>query len=134
MGISTDAILAYGWEIYNDGDAEWLVPTAGISEWWAEDSTDEYGDEEGFADQLERALKNIPGVSYQTHCHHDHAVYMLVAFSATAWRGQPTYPNLAELEAKRVTEGWDNKLRHAATTLGLEPATPPAWLLASYQG
>lgn len=134
MGISTDAILAYGWEIYNDGDSEWLLPTAGVSEWWAEDSTDENGYEEGFGDQLDRALKNIPNVGYATHCHHDHAVYILTTYATTAWRGQPVALDLTELEAKRIAEGWDAQLGHAAIMLGLEPTNPPGWILASYRG
>lgn len=157
MGQSTDAILAYGYDL--GGEEEWKLQEAGeygeLPElpWYSEDDEDFQGDAEahllkviaGFTEtwsrenegyrERERAAKERLGVQIDTHCSGNYPMYLLAAKIITASRGDAKDIDLASLTSQPVSEDWDEKLRAALQALGITPNQDKAkWLLCSYWG
>jgi hypothetical protein len=155
MGQSTDAILAYGYDL---GGAEgWNLQ--GLGEYgempalgWYDPENDDAGFEEaamdtmlasvgftetdwradGYRDRKAAAQQRI-GVELVSHCSSEYPMYVLAAKSTTAWRGSPKLFDPAELGT--VPAEWDDKLRAALAVLGLTPTQERArWVLCSDWG
>ena len=151
MGTSTDAILAYGYDL---GTEEWNIH-----------EVDEYGgpnipwfDNEAhnadFAEAVERQLLAAAGftetdwsadgyfqrqrqalaswgVELVAHCHIDSPGYILAGHHVNAWRGDPQTVDLTELAG--LQQAADERLARALAALGFTPVQEaPAWFLASY--
>jgi hypothetical protein len=142
MGTSTDAILSYGFEIHTPDDG-WLThePEDHIeaqpwhkAKCYCDDNADYECDcEPEISEILSEALKDTP-LSVEYHCHHDHPVHMIVAYTTTAWRGDPKHLNLTALEQARTEGQWDKHLAAACQRLGITPKQTPHWILSSYWG
>lgn len=143
MGVSTDALLAYGFDV--GGPEDWRVREAdGDPNWtpaWCDNDEDAGGDVEEAASILDtlclaRRWPTVLGesaVRLETHGHPDYPGYLLVAHVMTAYRGTAQVIDRSELERLRVVEDWDGRLNAACKTLGITPVQErPAWLLASY--
>lgn len=157
MGQSTDALLAYGYDL--GGDEGWkledcgeygelpelpwldendddfqsaaerhlLAEIAGFTERWAKGS-------EGYWDR-EREAKARVGVQFDTYCSGNYPMYLLATKVITVHRGSVKDIDMAELAVEPEMNGWDEKLRAALTALGITPQqAEPRWLLASYWG
>lgn len=155
MGVSTDAILAYGYDL---GDP---------AEGWKVKETGEYGslnvpwfdpedDEADFMDAVEKRLLASAGftetdwrvdgyftrrsaalgsfgVEVVSHCHHDYPMFILAAHHITVHRGSVGTVDLGGLAA--LQEDADARLARVLTALGLTPTQQaPAWLLVSDWG
>ena len=152
MGTSTDAILAYGYDL-GDPESGWKVQEAdeygGLTVDWYDEGGDFMDAVEkrllaaaGFTEtdwqvdgyfQRKREALAIFGVKAVSHCHHDYPMYILAAHSMTAYRESPKTVGLAELLA--LQEDADARLARALEVLGLTPTQEsPAWLLASDWG
>lgn len=88
MGVSTDAVLFYGFELSEDLRKEGLS-VDDISfiehEGWEERFHQAMGKPEEFAFQT--AEKHARGCSGDWHCHMDHPIYFLCAWKIEAHRG-----------------------------------------------
>ncbi|PPS86442.1 hypothetical protein [Streptomyces sp. MH60] len=125
MGVSTDAILAYGYEL-PEFDPEELE--------WVEEDEDGYTD---FHDSVEKRLRaaGVEGVSVTSHCSVDYPMYLLTTTERRSWRGSVGKVDAHEMVARPVSEGWDAKLDAAMKALGLtSPQERPSWLLVSDWG
>lgn len=81
----------------------------------------------------ETAVKERLGVWLESYCSGDYPMYILATYETTVYRGDTKLLDMAALEARRAAEGWDEKLAHALSVLGLTPTQEqPGWLLASY--
>jgi hypothetical protein len=145
MGVSTDAILAYGYDLGDpasrEGNPEWydddedgdidfseqamnilLAKLAGFTETdWKVD---------GYWTRKEEAKESL-GFNIITHCSYDYPMYILcIEPHYRAWRGDAVEipHNLG------YTPEWDSKLDQAVEILGLKVAERPSWLLASLWG
>lgn len=143
MGVSTDALLVYGFDLGGPG-VGWLVHEASGDDRWAPawcDPEHAYG-VLGPAEVELRALGDQRGwptvfgesaVRLETHGHPNFPGYLLVAHVVTAYRGTAQVIDRSELERLRFVEDWDGRLNAACETLGITPVQErPAWLLASY--
>lgn len=154
MGVSTDAILAYGYDL-------------GSGEEWKVKETCEYGslnlpwydpedDDADFMEAVEKKLLSAAGftetdweadgyftrerealatfgVEVVSHCHHDYPMFILAAYSITSHRGWVGAVDLGELV--ELQEDADARLARALDALGLAPTQEaPAWLLVSDWG
>lgn len=153
MGVSTNAILLYG---YNLGGCE--------GEWKVRE-TDEYGalvldwydwdHEDGFIGQAENRLlaasgftetdwradgyfdrrreaENALGVEFGFYCSDNCPMYALATHMTTVSRGNIEQIDPDAMIRGPVEHGWDAKLRNALTVLGLTPTQEQAaWLLCS---
>lgn len=155
MGTSTDAILAYGYDLGAEED-EWKVQEVGEYGglnvgWWADE--DEDGDfieaaenrllaangftetdwqVDGYFKRRDEALAAL-GVAIVSHCSREVPMYILAAHSTTAHRGSPKTIDPSSLVA--LQEGADARLARALEALGITPTQEaPAWLLASDWG
>lgn len=155
MGMSTDAILAYGYDL-GGGDG-WKIN--GLGEYGELPTIDWYDPEsdEDFEEAIERRLlaqianftetdwrvdgyharKNAAkaqlGVKLVSHCSSEYPMWVLAAHSTTAWRGSPHLFDPAELGT--VPPAWDDKLRAALAALGVTPTQErPQWVLCSDWG
>lgn len=157
MGTSTDAILAYGYEL--GGPEEWHLAEASgeygelVLPWYDEDSdadfidaaqkllsastgfTEEWSEgNDGYFDR-KRAAEARLGVVIDCHGHGDFPIYILAAHATTARRGQSEVINMAALTTAATEQAWDAKLAAAIQTLGITPTQDqPRWLLCSYWG
>jgi len=125
MGVSTDAILAYGYAL-PEVDPEELD--------WVDEDEDGYFD---FGTAVEERLvaAGIEGVHITTHCSVDYPMYLLTTYSRTSWRGDVGRVDAHEMVARPPAEGWDVKLDAAMTALGLTcDQERPSWLLCSDWG
>ncbi len=162
MGRSSDAILAYGYDL-GGGDEEWKIH-----------QTDEYGsirpdqftwydedDEDGsveFIEQAENRLlvasgftetdwevdgyfarkreaKERLGVKFRTYCSGEDSMYVLAAKVITVSWGDSELLDLPALMSEPAENGWDEKLRAAIEVLGITPKQEqPGWVLCSYWG
>lgn len=129
MSTSTDAILAYGYDLGDEPDfgfADGEVPT-----WWDDEQED-------FADAAHARLDQeglaTIGVQVVTHCSDSAPKWILAAHVTEAVRGYPRAVSLDDMLADPVRGRWDDKLAWAVETLGLKVQQPPEWLLASYWG
>ncbi len=164
MGVSTDGILAYGYDL--DGQDGLNVAEAQASptndgylktSWYDaehDEITDEDGDELGtiaiLTKRLYDTIPNAPvveyeyeredpvkdhyGVWFEGHCSGEYPMYILTTHVVTARRGYPQTLDFTELEAKRLRENWDAKLARALAVLEVTPLVPASWLLASDWG
>lgn len=158
MGTSTDAILAYGYDLgaeenlqareaqESEGNPYGYLKTA-----WYDAENEEM--DEGIVERMTRVLyEAIPGapaveyawecedpvkehygVWFQSHCSGEYAMWILTTSVTRAYRGSPKPVDTFVLEREPVEEGWDGKLETALRVLGITPLQEkPAWLLASY--
>ncbi|MDP5310402.1 hypothetical protein [Streptomyces poriferorum] len=160
MGQSTNAILAYGynlggeegWELEGVGEygemptLDWYSPnnedgddfqTAAETKLLAEIAgfTEQWHSKnEGYFDR-ERAAKARLGVEFDTHCSGDYPMYLLATKVITVHRGSVEGIDPNGLAAQPQQNGWDDKLRTALQVLGITPTQGQAkWLLCSYWG
>ncbi|MFE2556003.1 hypothetical protein ACFXGT_08195 [Streptomyces sp. NPDC059352] len=151
MGQSTNAMLMYGYHL-GSGDGGWelqglgeygelpkldwydddfqsaaerklLADIAGFTEEWSSGS-------EGYFDR-ERAAKARVSVKVASHCSGDYPMYVLATKVITVYRGD--VKEIDPTQDLAVQPDWDDKLRTALDTLGLNPTQEQArWLLCSY--
>jgi hypothetical protein len=158
MGTSTDAILFYGYNLGSSED-EWHIEEAGEDGEWEPDWYDaKDGDDDDIVTAAEnRLLASVGftesdwrvdgyyerkghaearvGVELDSHCSGDFPIYFLAAHKIVARRGYAEEIDLTQLEASRVEQDWDGKLRAAVEALGITPKQAgPKWLLVSYWG
>lgn len=153
MGVSTDAILAYGYNL--GGCDEWLVEEQDEDgllalDWFTDDDDESFVDAaivrlmeaSGFVetDGLDsyrariEAEKNL-GVEFVRYCHIDYSGLILAAREIRVYRGDVKVIDPVALSRDPVEGGWDAKLNAALATLGLTPKQErPGWLLCSYWG
>lgn len=162
MGVSTNGILAYGYDL--GGEDEWkvreadeyggLIPHTGG---WAPDPETEEGYDliglaerhllaaSGFTETYEdgregyfgreNAAKEALGVEFEAYCSDDYTMYVLAAKVLTAHRGDVQDAAAFILAAEEARPEMDAKLRVALEALGITPVQEkPAWLLCSYWG
>lgn len=159
MGVSTNGVLAYGYDL-GGGEAEWKIEGLGEYEPWEPDWLDRGEDDAdddivtaagehlmrsaGFTEtdwraegyfEREAAAKAAVGVEFKSYCSVDYPIWALVTHAITCRRGDAIPIDFAALEALRVEQGWDEKLQHALAVLGITPTQEkPCWLLLSYMG
>lgn len=149
MGQSTDAILAYGYDL--GGPEDWKIRGW---DWRDEQPKPDWFDEDddgaGFADSAITVLsakllgtviseddwsarskaEKLLKVSFITHCSGDYPMLLLVAQGTTASRGYPKF--LGPLDFY-VDPEWHAALTEALTALEIVPTQEdPRWVLASY--
>ena len=136
MGISSDAILAYGYDLGEDFYTEdkvegydvvyhltdkLLASFVGFTdEWTVEDTT--FWKRKGEAQKL-------LGLEVITHCSYDYPMYFLATTSTWASRGSPE-----RIESLEVNPMWDDRLATALKVLGIEPKEKFGWHLFSVMG
>lgn len=161
MGTSTDAILAYGYNLGGD-ESGWEIAEVGeygeldierISWMDAADEDDEDVDfvacakrrllqsvgftetdwnVEGYFDRKRAAEESI-GVEFDSYCSGEYPMYLLAGHVITVRRGYVEEIDFTALAAQVVDGGWDAKLAAAIQALGITPKqAKPAWLLCSY--
>lgn len=126
MGMSTDAILIYGYNL--GGAGEWELKS-GVDEygeitlpWVTQEKLDDDGFEQCVADELKK--HGITGVTVESHCSVDYPMYVIGVNAVRAYRGYPkiiTRPTVTPAEAE--------ELSRALHVLGLEPQQETAALL-----
>jgi hypothetical protein len=156
MGVSTDAILAYGYDL--GGEEEWKVREATrygeLSPGWLDASDDEdFAGQaecrlleasgftetdwraEGYYARKSEATKTL-GTEIEAYCSDEAPMYLLAAKVHTVARGyvKDAGALIAAADAATLRE-WDAKLASALAALGLTPVQEkPAWLLCSWWG
>ncbi|MFF7485610.1 hypothetical protein ACFZBC_08940 [Streptomyces luteogriseus] len=160
MGMSTNAMLVYGYHLGGD-DGGWLVQGAGeygelpSLAWYDADAEDGDGFQESAENHLlatlaqfteddwradgyfdrQRAAKARLGVQFDTHCSGDYPGYLLIAKGITVYRGSVEVIDFEALQAEVKAADADTKLRAALDALGIRPTQKRAqWLLCSYWG
>ncbi|MFB7162302.1 hypothetical protein [Streptomyces sp. NPDC056242] len=157
MGQSTDAILAYGYDlgeglqnIREAGEYGELPPLSWLDENGDEDLADAVerrllaevigftetwsSGNEGYFGR-EREAKARLGVEIQTYCSESCPMYVLAAHVIRVSRGDAEMLHPRSLADQPDLEGWDEKLRVALEALGITPTQERAqWLLCSYWG
>lgn len=155
MGTSTDAILAYGYDLGSEDDGLNLAdPPAWLG--YDEENTDlndlivrrlyEALDDVPAANpeyvtfDMEQTVKQRYGVELVGHCSGEYRMWILAAWHVVAGRGHPERLDLPDIFVQRSADSWDEKLRNACEVLGFavvdgkgQPAAP-GWLLASDWG
>lgn len=160
MGTSTDGILAYGYDLGNEGDGLNLISPP---EWLGYDEEGERDTDEDLSDTITRrlydALDGVPaanpeyvssdmeqtvkqryGVELVGHCSGEYRMWILAAWHVEASRGYPQRLDLDELRVAETRDDFDGKLRRACEVLGFTVAddkgqsVEPGWLLASDWG
>lgn len=155
MGTSTDAILAYG---YNLGEWDKIQETDRFGTpdlpWMDDDSDDDYESQamrsllnaSGFTETWEtrtgdgyfareEAATTALGVQLETYCSDNAPMHILAAKVVTVARGDCQVLDLPALMAEPVDQGWDDKLHRACEVLGITPTQErPGWVLVSYWG
>jgi len=155
MGTSTDAILAYGYDL--GGGDEWKFQEAAKYgefelDWYDEESDDdftsqaekhllasvgfieEWAPDSGYWDRKKEAEARL-GVEIETYCKDDYPMYVLATKVITVSRGDSKVLDLPALMADPTQNGWDHALRTALTALGITPTQEqPSWVLCSYWG
>ncbi|MEU8040901.1 hypothetical protein [Streptosporangium sp. NPDC049078] len=155
MGTSTDAILAYGYDL-GCGD-EWKFREVGeygepVLDWYDDEADDTFADQAekrllesvGFAEEWapdngywdrKKEAETRLGIKIETYCKDDYPMYVLAAKVITVSRGDVEILNLPALMDEPTEHGWDHGLRTALTVLGITPTQEqPAWVLCSYWG
>lgn len=144
MSTSTDAILAYGYDLGGgdpwkftpvDGDGvwlpDWLVPSQLTGAQKAQ--FDEDG-ELGTRDLMELAQKRLDDhdshIQLVEHCSSAYPSWILAVASYEARRGGPVA--VPEAEPGRYVSPWYQRLVKAQHLLGITCPGGPAWLLASW--
>ncbi|MEU5608421.1 hypothetical protein AB0H03_06635 [Streptomyces sparsogenes] len=160
MGRSTNAVLAYGYDL--GGSDEWKIRESGEYgelpnlAWYDPENEDGddfleaaerrllaeiagftetwSGENEGYFER-EREAKDRLGVKFDIYCSGEYPMYLLAAHVTTVWRGDIQVIDPARLAADPAEHGWDDKLQAALTALGITPTQDRArWLLCSYWG
>lgn len=152
MGRSTDGILTYGYDLGNAGDGlnlanppAWLADHHVVADFHTAVMRRLYGaladvppaHPEWVSYQMQEIIKQRYAVDLVSHCSDEYQMWILAAWAVRANRGYPQRLDLAALDADRVREHFDGKLRRACEVLGFTPTwsdgTPvePGWLLAS---
>ncbi len=160
MGVSTDAILAYGYDLGGEED-EWKVREAGrygeLELDWLDDEAEDYDGfgvaamdrilaasgftetyedgRKGFFDRKHEAEK-LTGVEIEYYCSNEAPMYLLAAKVHTVARVyiKDAAALMAGADEATLRE-WDAKLASAVAALGMTPVQEkPAWLLCSYWG
>jgi hypothetical protein len=146
MGISTDAILAYGYDLGDDPDVDWwanrdeddeeesdfgevatnkMLESIGFTEKWVSGIDDEYF-------TRKRNAEGQLGVEIIYHCSYDYPMYILAAKEIRAYRGDVTVIEMSDL---LINIEWDDKLARALQSLGIKPINEyPQWMLVSMWG
>lgn len=156
MGQSTNAILAYGYNV-GGGESEWNIEEADEDGDWTPPWVDPDDENDlitaaettllaaagftetdwradGYYERKEAAEAQV-GVEFESHCSGDYPMWLLVAHTTTVYRGDVKEIDFAALEATRIEQDWDAKLRNAADVLGMTPKQEsPRWMLVSYWG
>jgi hypothetical protein len=161
MGMSTKAILAYGYDLGGDS-SEWKVEGAGEYgelpdlDWYDPDDEDGDGfetvaitrllasvadfteewepDAEGYFDRQREAEARV-GVEVRTHCSGDYPGFILATKVITVYRGDVEQIDPAWMATAPGEGDWDAKLAAAIEALGITPLQEqPRWLLCSYWG
>lgn len=160
MGVSTDALLVYGFNLGGIEDAEgWQIrevdedgdPTAS---WY---TTPEDAEEVDFIEQAEirllvahgltgrwsdddyherkREAQQHCGVTFERHCSDSCTMYLMVAMDWTANRGYPVKIEPAHLADPELLYHCRGNLARALDILGITPTQDePGWILASWKG
>lgn len=125
MGISSDGLLSYGYDL-GGPEGGWQVAGAGEygeapHKWMDDDAYD------GFEEKLKEA--GIEGVEIGLYCSYDYASFVLHAKEFTCRRGDCVKVDFT------VDPDWDAKLVRALEVLDLKPLQErPTWLLTSMYG
>jgi hypothetical protein len=160
MGQSTNAVLAYGYDLAG-GEDEWKIKEVGE---YGEPKLDWYDDSEdnddGFVEQAqkrllaqvagftekwergaegyfarEKAAQERVGVEFESYCSGEYPMYVLAAHVITVHRGYSQLLDLAALVNAVGVSDWDAKLAAAIKALGITPTqAKPGWVLVSYWG
>jgi hypothetical protein len=140
MGVSSDGILVYGYDIGELEDSLYgVVPEDYDDDFreWVEDKllesvgfTEQDWEAEGYFDR-KREAENRLGVEVVVHCSYEYPMYILgIKGTITrAWRGSPQL--IANLD---VHTEWGGTLRDAALLLGIELVGDPGCIRASVMG
>ena len=142
MGVSTDAILVYGYDLGAEDELDceavsWLgEDTESLSE--AIDDrlltvigfTEQWSGTDGYFER-KRAARAKLGVELVYHCSDDDPMLILAAIG-TEVRANRGYPKT--VASLTVPEGADDRLAWAMRVLELKPEGSPSWLLASNWG
>ncbi len=162
MGTSTNAVLAYGYDLGGDEEG-WKIQEAdeygelpeGLA-WYDPDGDDDLADqahewllaklagfpgkrhpgehENDFFDR-EKVAKELVGVEFESYCSSDYPMYVLAAHAITVYRGHSEVLDLGSLATDPAVNGWDDKLAAALAALGITPKQEkPGWVLVSYSG
>lgn len=129
MGVSTDALLVYGFPVDEDdvpgGEDPWeqmedtlLEKLVGFTEKWVAGGSG-YFARRGEAEEL-------MGVEIVGHCSNEETMYFIATSKIRAWRGSPE-------KIEELVPGDDVKLRAAAEVLGIKNPEIGFWL-ASWWG
>jgi hypothetical protein len=143
MGISTDAILAYGYDLGYDPVPTWwsnlseeeqenegfadlaktqMLASIGFTEKWAKGN-------EGYFDRKREAKKQL-GVEVIYYCSYDYPMYILAAKEFRAYRG-----DVEIIDSLDIDLDWDDKLKSALKSLEIKPINEhPQWMLVSMWG
>lgn len=159
MSTSTDAILAYGYDLGGEA-SDWKICDTGeygeLPElpWYNPDDEDDDFQSaaerhllaqladftetdwraDGYHERIKEARARV-GVTFDTYCHIDHPMRLLAAHTITMSRGYTEIINPTDLAAMPAAHDWDAKLAAAVTALGITPLQArPAWILCSYWG
>jgi len=122
MGISSDGILSYG---YNLGSPEDWALDPMLSD------ADEIMEEEDFEDVVNDLLLagGITDIKVVCYCSCEYPMYTLVAKKYTCYRGDCIIPDLT------IQAEWIEKLDRALDVLRIKPFQErPAWILTSMYG
>ena len=127
MGVSTDAMLCYGFEVEEGSEDHRLVEQAMYG----------YDNYEGNNHAEKARLKALSdGVDERivTHCSDECRMYIVCAKGSDtlAWRGSPKEINVDEL-ADRFMGPYERDIRGTCDLLGIT-FKPCSWLLCSYWG
>ena len=131
MGVSTDALLVYGFPVDEDdvpeGEDPWqqmedtlLAKLTGFTEQWSESSSGS-----GYFERKHEAEK-LMGVEIVGHCSDESTMYFIATSKVRAWRGSPE-------KIDTLVPGDDVKLKAAAEVLGIKNPIIGFWL-ASWWG
>lgn len=158
MGRSTDAILAYGYDL--GGSDGWKVHDAGeygelpALNWYTPDEdADEFQEAAerqlltqiaGFTETdwqaegyfaRQREAKALTGVEFETYGSGDYPMLLLAAHVTTVRFGDCEEIDPVDLQQRPERKDWDAKLTAALGALGIRPTQERArWLLCSYWG
>lgn len=156
MGTSTDAVLAYGYDLcgepwkireadeYGELALDWydeeddedfpaqamrrLLNASGFTETWETRTGD------GYFTREEEAKARV-GVEFETYCKDDYPLFVMAVHVITVSRGDSEILDLPALMAAPAEHGWDDKLRAACEALAISPTQEkPGWVLVSYWG
>ena len=118
MGVSTDAYLYFGFDIYDAEEGLNLI-----------NFPDGIEDEGEYIDNLWLLAKQYD-IEINCHCHADYPIWFISAKRYSARRG---YPQVVDQNELLDSEDYRVKIKKACEGLGIE-FKEPKWTLASYWG